>query len=351
MASGRNRRVIYAIIAVVCVIVAGAAGAACWLHAKAAASLPIESGVVELEGLGARVQVSRDGLGIPTIAGQSREDVSRALGFVHAQERFFQMDLMRRAAAGELSELVGGAAMGMDREVRLHRFRDRAGRVIDAESASNVKMIEAYSAGVNAGLGALASKPFEYMLVGTEPEPWTPEDTVLVIYAMFLDLNDEMGSYEATESTMYGVLPRELAEFLAPAGCEWDAPVIGEPWPTPPVPGPEVMDLSKQPSRGACRAASERMAHGSNNWAVAGSRTEHGGALLASDMHLGIAVPIIWYRAVLEWPDWRGGENRVIGVTLPGAPAVIAGSNTHVAWGFTNSYGDWVDLVIVEPDP
>jgi penicillin amidase len=168
---------------------------------------------------------------------------------------------------------------------------------------------------------------------------------------MFLDLNDERGSYEATEWTMYDVLPEGMAAFLAPAGCEWDAPLEGEPWPTPPIPGPEVTDLSAQPSRGASLPGSERVAYGSNNWAVAGSRTEHGGALLASDMHLGIAVPVIWFRAVLEWPDWRGGTNRVTGVTLPGAPAVVAGSNTHVAWGFTNSYGDWVDLVLVEPDP
>ncbi len=351
MAGGRNRRVIYTIIVVICVIGAAAAAAAWWLHGKAAASLPIESGVVRLEGLGARVQVSRDGLGIPTIAGQSREDVSRALGFVHAQERFFQMDLMRRAAAGELSELVGAAALGMDRDVRPHRFRHRAGRVIEKESARHRRMLEAYASGVNAGLAALDAKPYEYMLIGAEPEPWTPEDTVLVIYAMFLDLNDERGSYEATESTMYDVLPPELAAFLAPAGCEWDAPVDGEPWPTPAIPGPDVLDLRQQPGRGACLPGRERTAPGSNNWAVAGSRTEHGGALLASDMHLDIAVPIIWYRAVLEWPDWRGGVNRIMGVTLPGAPAVVAGSNTHVAWGFTNSYGDWVDLVIVEPDP
>ena len=158
--------------------------------------------------------------------------------------------------------------------------------------------------------------------------------------------------------------------FLAPVGTEWDAPIEGDAIPMPALPGPEVVDLTR--AKPAAAAAGTRpapdvlalllgapegaasddadFARGSNNWAVAGARSAHGGALLADDMHLGISVPNTWYRLSLVYPGVEG-ERRVTGVSLPGAGLVVAGSNGRVAWGFTNSEGDWADLVLLEPDP
>jgi penicillin amidase len=161
---------------------------------------------------------------------------------------------------------------------------------------------------------------------------------------------------------MADVLPRELFDFLTPAGTEWDAPVEGDPIPMPPIPGPEVADLRSAAAKAPRSAALRQETHGtqeadgnylpgSNNWAVAGTHTADGRALLANDMHLGLSVPNTWYRASLVFPDGNGGQTRITGVTLPGAPAIAVGSNGHVAWGFTNSYGDWHDLVILEADP
>ena len=159
-------------------------------------------------------------------------------------------------------------------------------------------------------------------------------------------------------------LPGELFDFLAPKGTEWDAPLEGEAFAQPSVPGPEVFDLRRRPPKAAVRPrprshavardplgpveGDDAVVYGSNNWAVAGAHTAHGGAILANDMHLGISVPNTWYRASLAWPALEG-ERRVSGVMLPGAPFVVAGSNGRVAWGFTNSQGDWADLVLLEP--
>src|SRR6185295_15420143 len=145
---------------------------------------------------------------------------------------------------------------------------------------------------------------------------------------------------------------------LVPQGTEWDAPLTGPAFATLPVPGPEVLDLRKQAvtrALGAFRQAEAVSDAGSNNFAVAGAHTADGRALFANDMHLGIRVPNTWYRASIIRPDIRpdgqGGTQRLTGVTLPGTPIVAIGSNGHVAWGFTNSFGDWADVVILDQDP
>ena len=314
-----------------------------WIYYLVRASLPDIDGDVELEGLSAPVSVVRDANGVATLRAENRLDSSRALGFVHAQERFFQMDLMRRRAAGELAELVGAGALPLDRKHRVHRMRARAQRSVAASSAPERARLEVYTEGVNAGLAALGASPFEYLLLRQEPRPWVVEDSVLVVASMFFELNDADGHYESTLGLIHDVLPPELAAFLSPIGTDWDAPVEGEVIATPPFPGPGVVHAEPV---SVSEAPVQTMTLGSNNWAVAGTRTTHGGALLASDMHLGHAVPNIWYRAVL-----RTGANTAVGVTLPGTPFLVAGSNTHVAWGFTNSNGDWVDLVEIEMHP
>jgi penicillin amidase len=330
------------------VLVAVAAGVL-WFRSQLRASLPQVDGERALAGLTAPVTVERDGLGVPTVRAADRVDAARALGFLHAQERFFQMDLLRRQAAGELAELFGPLAVDVDKGHRVHRLRDVARRTLAAAPARDRAILGAYAEGVNAGLAALGAPPFEYLLVRQDPAPWKAEDSLLVTLAMFIELEDPDGSHELSLGLMHDLLPGPFFDFLTQSGSEWDAPLVGEPMQTPPVPGPEVIDLRRQKDRPRplpWRGVGERQPRGSNNWAVAGTRTADGRAWLANDMHLGISVPNTWYRASLVLPD-----RRITGVTLPGVPAFAVASTGRIAWGFTNSYVDWHDLVVVETDP
>ena len=315
------------------------------------ASLPQLDGDVTVQGLAASVAVERDALGVPTVRGRNRADVARATGFVHAQERLFQMDVLRRRAAGELAELFGKRALELDRRARRNRFRRVAERAFAALTPEQRAVVVAYAEGANAGMAALRDKPFEYIALRATPAPWRPEDTILVNLTMFMLLHGEEDAYESALGLLYETTPRPIADFLAPLGTEWDAPLVGEAVRTPEVPGPGVLDLRRtpRPAHAPVLRGGERSSAGSNSIAVAGRRSAHGGAILANDMHLGHSVPNVWYRASLAW-DEGGIARRVTGVTLPGTPLVIVGSNGHVAWGFTNSYGDWQDLVVLEVD-
>ncbi len=360
------RRGLRAVLWIVAFLVLALVGLAAWVRGRLSGSLPQVEGERALPGLAAPVAVERDALGVPTIRGASRLDVARATGFVHAQERFFQMDLLRRRGAGELAELLGPALVPVDRAGRLHRFRAVAERVVAAAPPADRALLDAYAQGVNCGLAALAAPPFEYLLLRSEPRPWQAEDSVLVVFAMFFDLQDARGARESTLGVMKDTLPPALFDFLTPRGSEWDAPLQGGPIPVPPIPGPEVLDLRRRPAAAPAKTAAlarpgeddlggldePDLAAGSNNWAVAAAHAADGHALLANDMHLGLRVPTTWFRASLAWPEGPGGpERRVTGVTLPGVPSVVAGSNGQVAWGFTNTEGDWSDLVVLEVDP
>lgn len=326
-----------------------------WLFLKGSA--PQLDGHRTLAGLKAPVTVTRDDLGVPAIRAESRRDAARALGFVHAQDRFFQMDLMRRLAAGELSELVGPGAVKFDERHRLYRLRQVAQQVIARATPEQRALLVAYAEGVNAGLHALHTWPFEYGLLMTHPRPWTPEDTVLVIYAMYFNLQGPWDRRESDLGLMNDMLPPALVAFLNPAGTRWDAPLTGDSLPQAPIPGSDVIDLRKRPgSHLLTNDDTPLPVHrdiGSNNFAVSAAHSADGHALLVNDMHLDLAVPNIWYRAQLDYPDPQhtGQQITVTGVTLPGVPVIVAGSNGHVAWGFTNSYGDWVDLVKLHTDP
>ena len=385
------RRVVHALVVSLALLMLAAGVGAAWARAQLRGSLPQIEGARQLQGLSAPVTITRDDLGVPTIGGATRVDVARATGFLHAQDRFFQMDLARRRAAGELAALVGLRALALDREIRVHRFRAEAQRAVSLLTAHDRAILEAYTAGVNAGLQALRTPPFEYLLLRQTPVPWTPDDSLLVVLSMFVILQGTDGSYEATLATMREVLPEAMYTFLTPRGSEWDAPLVGDAFAVPPIPGPEVYDLrsrrrgkpripnskSQPPNRNAQRPDSDRvefgaeswglgdgtwalgveereaLAIGSNSFAIAGRLTADKGALIANDMHLGIRVPNTWYRAALEWldPENPTEPNRLIGVTLPGVPAVVVGSNTHIAWGFTNTYADWSDIVLLDVDP
>ncbi|WP_262267757.1 penicillin acylase family protein [Microvirga yunnanensis] len=313
------------------------------------ASLPALEGRVAVSELSAPVTVTRDARGVPTLSGRSRVDLAWVLGFLHAQERFFQMDGQRRLAAGELSELVGTVALNLDRQHRVHRFRARAATVLAAMTPDERATIDAYVGGVNRGLRELGAAPFEYMILRSTPVPWTAEDTILAVYAIYLDLQKDDGAAERQRADAEATLGGPLAAFLFPEGTTWDAPLDGSTLPVPEMPDGGARTKAGLPLllKGG---GEEAVSRGSNAWAVGGSLSARGTALVANDMHLALRVPNTWYRARLVLSDESGGTTLdITGVTLPGTPSVVAGSNGKIAWGFTNSYIDTGDVVILEP--
>jgi len=158
------------------------------------ASLPDLDGEIVVAGLVDSASIERDADGIPVITASSRADLAFATGFAHGQDRFFQMDTIRRQAAGELSELVGTIGIKKDKLSRFHRFRSRARNVIANAADGDRAILAAYTDGVNAGLNSLGARPFEYIALGAEPQRWLPEDSILVVFAMYMQLNDARAS-------------------------------------------------------------------------------------------------------------------------------------------------------------
>ncbi len=325
----------------------------CWIVLRA--SLPRTAGRVVVAGMTAPVTVSRDALGIPTIQGATALDVARGQGFVHAQDRFFQMDLTRRVAAGELAGLFGDLAAGRDRRMRVFQYRHRTDGVLRAMPARHRQLVDAYVEGVNAGLADLGARPPEYLLLRSRPEPWTARDSVLVLY-FFMHTQSISHVIEKPLGVMAATLPPELFEFLTPDTSRFDATLEAEPErPALPIPGPDVVDLRRAaplppgppvpPRRDRVHPFGTGLP-GSNNWAVAASRTAHGGAILANDPHLMLRVPTVWYRAKLVTPD-----STLQGAGPAGIPGIIIGCNDHLAWGVTNSLVDQNDWIVIETDP
>jgi len=389
--------ILRAVLALVVLLVA--IGVLVWLSLRA--SLPALDGDQPLAGLAAPATIERDAAGVVTITAASETDALRALGFVHAQERYFEMDLMRRVPAGELSALFGARALDTDRRNRVHRMRARVESDLAAVAGDRLPQLQAYADGANAGLASLGARPWAYLLLRQTPQPWTPVDSALTGFAMYFDLQDATNARELAMHRLRPALPPVLLDLFAHDGSRWDAPLFGAARGDAVLPGTEVVDLrmldvvesdvarsdgSPFASVGAAQdeasdpasplaltpqfvsqtvplspALRERgqggppmaadLGRGSNNFAVAGTLTADGRALVADDMHLGLRAPNIWFRARLRYPDPRapGGHVDVTGFTLPGLPAVIVGSNTHVAWGFTNSYGDYLDWQRVVP--
>jgi penicillin amidase len=325
-------------------------------------SLPPLDGEITAAGPGAPTSVAtieRDAAGRPTITARTRSDLAWATGFAHGQDRFFQMDLSRRLAAGELSELFGAVALSQDTRARRFAFRQVAQRVIEAAPDAERDVIEAYARGVNAGVASLRSRPWEYLLLRAEPRPWAAEDSVLVVHSMWWQLQygalrDELERRRLERAAAAGATEqeaRELIAFVHAGHSEWDTPnytaearciesgcarraaVLTQPFPA-------LLRFSAATAALAVPADEPAMP-GSNGWAVAGIHTKSGVALIANDMHLDLGVPAVWYPARLRVTGAPTLD--ITGVTLPGTPAVAAGSNGGIAWAFTNSYGDFAD--------
>jgi len=298
-------------------------------------SLPKISGTVKVAGLRAPVEVVRDRHGIPHIRATSWEDANFALGYAHAQDRLWQMEMSRHIAAGRLSEIFGDSTVNSDRFMRtlgVYRLARENAATLDEPTRA---IFQAYADGVNAFLqsreGAL---PPEFLLLGQSPEPWQIADSLAWIKMMAWDLSQSWRSELTRLRLSARLTPQQMAEFLAP--YPGDAPHLL----------PDLKPLYAGFADAAARLAElapqePEWAIGSNNWVIDGRRSASGKPLLANDPHLGLTAPAVWYFAHLQ-----AGEQPLIGATLPGVPMVVLGRNDRLAWGFTNTGPDVQDLFI-----
>ena len=322
------------------------AGLAAYAFYVAHAALPQLDGRLQVRGLTAPVTVTRDSRGVPTIEAASLEDLFFAQGYVTAEDRMWQMDVMRRLGSGELSEILGPGTLKVDREQRILGLRAAAAKSLQMATARDHTFFEAYARGVNAYIAEHRKHlPIEFRILGYAPKPWTPEDSVVIANVMVKDLNYHY---------FFDALARE--KILAKLGPELTADLyVNRSWHDRP---PTVMreDINepdngsgddnqdddedspdnavtqnKIPRAGFRQLPEEVPVNGSNDWVVSGAHTVTGKPLLSNDMHLGHQMPNLWYEAHLH-----SGTLDVAGVTLPGMPYVVVGHNQRIAWGFTN---------------
>jgi penicillin amidase len=296
-----------AVLGLIVLAVVAAGGGYLWLRS----SLPQVDGTIRIAGLSAEVKIARDGRGVPTITAANLNDAAFALGFVHAQDRLFQMDMMRRAGAGRLSEIVGALALPVDRLMRTLGLYAQAQQQV-AEAGPQLKQIlTAYSAGVNAFLAQHGTLPPEFLMLRYRPEPWTPADSLVWGRIMALQLSSNWNA-ERLNLTLKQTIPADLLKLLLPEAQSFAG--LPAPWFGP-------------------------VNEASNNWVVAASKSLSGAPILANDPHLGLTAPSIWYLAHIVTPD-----RQWVGTTSPGMPLIVIGSNESVAWGFTTTAGDTEDL-------
>jgi penicillin amidase len=286
------------------------------------------------------VEILHDRWGVPHIYAQSPEDLVFAQGYIHAQERLWQMDFNRRLVAGRLSEILGPVSLPLDRWMRilgLRRVAEQQESLYDEES---LHILQAYAAGVNARLHQVkraARLPVEFTLLRYAPEPWTPVDSMSWAKMMAWNLSVNWET-EILRAQLVARLGAENAAELELLTIEDQPRII--------PPGVDYSCISGDILKDAAGARrfsgpGAREGLGSNNWVIAPARSQTGMPLLANDMHLGLTAPAIWFENHLE-----AGEFQVTGVSFPGLPGVIAGHNRHVAWGFTNGFPDVQDLYI-----
>jgi penicillin amidase len=290
------------------------AAAGMYLHLRR--SLPALEGEIAVAGLGAPVEILRDAFGIPHIFAASLEDAQFALGFVHAQDRLWQMEMNRRIGSGRLAELLGPRALEADRFLRTLGVRRAAEANLERYGEETTRLLDAYAGGVNAFLDTGPVLPPEFWLLRASPEPWTPADTVVWTKMMAWDLGGNWRN-ELLRLRMAKSLPlARIEEFFAP------------------YPGDAAVKLPELAGLGFSGGAS-------NSWVLSGDRTASGKPLLANDPHLGLSAPSLWYFAHLQAPGLE-----VIGASLPGVPGILLGRNERIAWGFTNTGPDVQDLYL-----
>lgn len=298
-------------------------------------SLPVYDATVESAAVAAPVRILRDRYAVPHVLAQSYRDAAFGLGYAHAQDRLWQMALARRVIQGRIAEAMGSFGVASDTYMRTLGLYAAARSSLAVLKPETLATLEAYAAGVNAAVAGHAGPlPVEFALTATGFEPWAPEDSVAILKTMALMLSGNAFGEGARARLAARLTPRQLAEFL-PLGPD-----------EPDLPLPQyVFDLFRQTTTlGAMDPLPVTTA--SNNWVVAGTRTESGRPLLANDPHLGMSIPAIWYLAHLGLP----GQD-LVGGTLPGIPAIIAGRNRTLSWGMTNTGPDTQDLFLERLNP
>jgi penicillin G amidase len=345
--------------------------------------LPQLDGSLSVPGLHKDVTVERDNWGVPHIRASSLEDLAEAQGYVTAQDRLWQMDLLRRAARGQLSEVLGPATLALDKDFRVLNFGRAAEGDFAMMSPEVRNAMEAYARGVNLFIEQHPTKlPIEFRLLNYRPQPWQPTDTLVIACYMYRTLTDTRAR-EMSRAIVTAKVGPELAKDLYSPDASMDHFVVGDPnagkdaragsqsddedddddemdpedvlkarsefYSSPH--GEEVPDLSSALVESAKDWIGEsqrqiRRSLGSNNWVVSGDYTATRKPLLANDMHLELTLPPIWYEVHLTAPGWN-----VKGFSLPGTPLVVVGHNDRIAWGFTNSGADVQDLYIETFNP
>jgi penicillin amidase len=296
--------------------------------------LPQTSGAIPVEGIGGRVQIRRDRWGVPHVEAQGREDLWFGEGFVHAQDRLWQMDFYRRVACGRLAEIAGEEGLAVDRLMRALGLRHAAEREAGSLDAPLRELIDVYCAGVNAGAAAARALPFEMQVLRLDWTPWTAADILTVgkLLAFGLSTNWER---ELLRADMVRELGEQLTVRLDPTYPQGNPVVTQQPWTG------DGVGLAGQ--IGAIRRAIGMTveAGGSNNWAIAGFRSRTGGPLIAGDPHLPPSMPGIWHQVSL-----REGDRFARGASMAGLPGVYMGQNNDVVWTFTNVLADVQDLFV-----
>ena len=333
------------VVAVAVLILLAAAAAVLFLLTRR--GLPRTSGVLQTD-VGNEVEVYRDGYGIPHIIGRSAADICYAQGYVQAQDRLWQMDMSRRGVSGKLSEILGEGFIDTDRFTLTIGFYRAAAATYEQLGPEAREALEAYARGVNAYIEDNRGKlSIEFLLLGYEPEPWEPVDSVAISKYMAWYLGGNMNTELFLSAAMEKV-GEELALELFPTYPE-TGPVIVPTIESEAAFTPDditgLVKLSRLADLNNVSAFVPGL--GSNNWVVSGTKTETGSALLANDMHLGLGVPSIWYvnHLILE------NEYNATGVIFPGIPGIIVGFTEHIAWGVTNTGPDVQDLYLIELNP
>jgi penicillin amidase len=302
-------------------------------------SLPKTRGTTTITGLDGQVEIVRDAAGVPHIFASTDHDAFFAQGYVHAQDRMFQMEFQRRTGAGRLSEMLGKATLDTDKFLRTVGFYRAARSAFDALNPQSKAALEAYTAGINAWLAENQMLPLEFEILGVQPEPWTVYDSLVWSKMMMWDLGGNWDA-ELLRARLLPAVGAKRAAALLP-GYPPNAPAI-------------LAALDDSTSSALLRLDDglQSMLHlgsinaGSNSWVVAGSRTASGKPMLANDPHLGSQIPAIWYLVELQ-----GDKLHVTGASLPGIPGVIIGHNDNIAWGLTNLGPDVQDLFIERLNP
>ena len=328
-------RLLKAALKFLVVLIVVAIGAAAYLFYRA---MPAYSGSVALSGLSAETRVWRDGYGTPHIFAANLDDAARALGYLHASERLYQMEINRRVGRGRVAEIAGPDLVNVDRFIRTLGLYPLAQSSFAALSPWAQQRLQAYADGVNAFLDSHRDAlPPEFLILGDKPEPWTPADSLVWGKLMSLQLSSNY-ALESLRARLAQKLPADRAAWLFPA------PKPDWPMTTAPVAHPDHAGLDETRDR---LGALLQMSHGaSNEWIVAGARSDTGKPILANDPHLELGAPILWYLARIVTPDVS-----IKGGTIPGLPLVLLGQSDRIAWGLTTSDTDAEDLFVETVDP